>query len=990
MIDRAPERSASRAAPLSRATALLALALAVLLPASLLGPVAASAATISATADVTVSTPDALEIVVEGSGYATQGSPGIYVGLAPAGGASVTDAGAYVASGFVPVSQMSEGGTFRTTLSLGADGVAGLDAGRSWAVYTFKAHGQAVADPSQNLEVPVELDFAALQPEPEPEPVGPSVEVSAAEFSAEGEQSVTVTGRGFDPAVATGTRPPLAGRSGGVYVVVGKFAPTWQPSQGASSSSRKVGSQKWAVLAEDMGRIGGPGAGAVELGEDGSFTAELVVDKAALDEGAGASSTAYGIYTYAGSGAVAPSFETATPITFAEPEPTGPRLDVTIDEQARGRLAVDVRGSGYATTSPGLYVGIAESGGAETSDAEAYRGAVFVPHTQLGAGGTFTRQITLDAAEIATLRTDRSYSLYTLKAHGQAATDPSQTVEVPLDLDVALLRGGTGPGGGQPTPTDPVTPGPPPMPGAGSGGGGSAASPRTSGSLTWGVAADFRSYVTGPIARGSVSVAGGATASGGAYRFPQRSSDARGPQARGTTGYAGSVRFAGHSGALSLNLADPSVVVQGGGRGLLTVEVDGVRRGFATLDLSAAARTRSGGSTTYRGAPARLTAEGAAAFQGFYAAGRALDPVTFTVGADAPRSAAAAQTVATSTTSADDAFEPPATPPSATGATLDVDDPDGLRAGDRVTVSADGFQPGEQDIAVVVYSTPVVLASDVTADDAGRVEWTGTLPGDLEPGEHTLTFQGSVARGVTFTVVEDDEAGPCLVEDATLTWGVKESFRAYVSGSIANGDWTTEGAATYETPEFRFEEGAGSLSEDGTEGDVDFDGAIRFTGHDGALGVTLANPVVRFTDATSAVLMLDVTSGDRAAAEAGDTSTRTTERVPFADLDLASAAASDTAEMRFEDVPATLTEQGHGVFDSYEAGTPLDPVDLAATVADCVASAPPEEGDEPQPQAASVAGSTGPSPLWWGAGAAALVLTFGAGLWAGRRRGGVA
>ncbi|GAA2074831.1 hypothetical protein GCM10009821_12180 [Aeromicrobium halocynthiae] len=829
-------------------------------------------------------------------------------------------------------------------------------------------------------------------------PQGPSVEVSVSEFSVEGVQSVTVTGRGFDPGAATGTRPPLAGRPGGVYVVVGKFASSWRPSQGAPSSSRKVGSQKWAVLAEDMGRIGGPGAGAIELRPDGSFTAELVVDKAALDEGAGASLTEYGIYTYAGSGAVAPAYETATPITFTEPEPepepdpdpepTGPRLDVTIVEQVRGRLAVDVRGAGYATTSPGIYVGIAESGGADPTDATAYRGTVFVPHTQMGAGGTFTRRITLDAAEIATLRTDRSYSLYTLKAHGQAVADPSQTVEKRLTLDVALLRGGTGTGGGQPAPTDPVSPGAPPMPGTGPGGGGGASS-RTSGSLTWGVAADFRSYVTGPIARGSVSVAGGATALGGAYRFPQRSSDARGADARGTTGYAGSVRFSGHSGALSLTLADPSVVVQGGGRGLLTIEVDGVRRGFATLDLSAAARTRSGGSTTYRGAPARLTAEGASAFQGFYAAGRALDPVTFTVGADSPRSSAAARTVATSSLSSSEDFQPPATPPSRTGATIDVDDPDGIRAGDRITASADGFQPGEQGIAVVVYSSPVVLARDASADEDGRVEWTGNLPGDLEPGEHTLTFQGSVTRGVSFTVVEDDEVGPCLVEDATLTWGVKESFRAYVSGSIANGDWSTEGAASYETPEFRFEAGAGSLSEDGTQGDVEFDGALRFTGHGGALAVTLANPVVRFSDADSAVLMLDVTSGDRAAAEAGDTSTRTTTRVPFADLDLAAATRSDASALRLEDVPATLTEQGHGVFDSYEAGTVLDPVDLTATAADCGATAAPldEAAGDAQPRTASVGATSGPSALWWGAGAAALVLTFAAGLWAGRRRG---
>ena len=47
--------------------------------------------------------------------------------------------------------------------------------------------------------------------------------------------------------------------------------------------------------------------------------------------------------------------------------------------------------------------------------------------------------------------------------------------------------------------------------------------------------------------------------------------------------------------------------------------------------------------------------------------------------------------------------------------------------------------------------------------------------------------------------------------DATLTWGFKESFRAYIDGDIANGEWTTSGGATYETPEFSWSDGTGPL-----------------------------------------------------------------------------------------------------------------------------------------------------------------------------------
>jgi hypothetical protein len=155
------------------------------------------------------------------------------------------------------------------------------------------------------------------------EPLQPSVTVSRTTFLPSGAQTVTVQGTGFDPAAATGTRPPLAGKPAGAYVVFGKFPEVWRPSLGsaaAPSANRKSSSQSWAVLAEDMATIGGPAAGAIELTPAGTFAATLTVDKAAADTAAAAVPTAvnYGIYTYAGSGATTPSYETYTPVTFAK------------------------------------------------------------------------------------------------------------------------------------------------------------------------------------------------------------------------------------------------------------------------------------------------------------------------------------------------------------------------------------------------------------------------------------------------------------------------------------------------------------------------------------------------------------------------------------------------------------------------------------------------------------------------------------------------
>jgi hypothetical protein len=156
----------------------------------------------------------------------------------------------------------------------------------------------------------------------------PTVTVDETTIDADGQATVTVTGHGFDPALATGTRPPLSGQPSGVYVAVGKFATAWRPSTGAASSTRKTmtsaqGGLKWAVLAANQATIGGSGAGAIVLSPEGGFTTTLTVDKALLDAIATDPSLVnYGIYTYPGGGGTAAAYETYTPITFAKPEPT--------------------------------------------------------------------------------------------------------------------------------------------------------------------------------------------------------------------------------------------------------------------------------------------------------------------------------------------------------------------------------------------------------------------------------------------------------------------------------------------------------------------------------------------------------------------------------------------------------------------------------------------------------------------------------------------
>lgn len=162
--------------------------------------------------------------------------------------------------------------------------------------------------------LPLQVRYDVTEDQPQA-PVGtPKLEVSDTTLAADGSHQVTITGTGFSDPSVLGTRPPLAGKGAGVYVVFGRFADQWRPSTGAASSTRTVVEQKWAVAAADMATIGGAQGGAVELKPDGSFSLTLTVSKEAAD--AESTTGTYGIYTYPGSGATHAAWEKSQAITF--------------------------------------------------------------------------------------------------------------------------------------------------------------------------------------------------------------------------------------------------------------------------------------------------------------------------------------------------------------------------------------------------------------------------------------------------------------------------------------------------------------------------------------------------------------------------------------------------------------------------------------------------------------------------------------------------
>ncbi|WP_460775507.1 HtaA domain-containing protein [Microbacterium sp. GXF7504] len=451
------------------------------------------------------------------------------------------------------------------------------------------------------------------------------------------------------------------------------------------------------------------------------------------------------------------------------------------------------------------------------------------------------------------------------------------------------------------------------------------------GSLVWGIKSQFITYITGQIAKGSLSLSGGATYANGVFQFGQAvGSTYDAATGLGSVGYNGSVRFWGHAGELDFAVSNPQIRVTSATTAQLWAS--GVHIGV--VDLAGAAKTAANGAVTYRNAGVTLTAEGRAMFRNFYTT---LDPLTFTIGAASAAPSGSTGTVATAAAPTP-ARTFPATPPATTG--IQVDEPvlEDLQAGRQVTISVGGFQPFEQDIAIVVYSTPVLLGT-VDADARGIATWTGVLPATLEDGVHTLTFQGSVSRGIQFTLAREAalaSAGQCTVEGAELKWGYKESFRSYIEG-IAHGGWELTDIV-YEYPDYVWSNGAGSIDVESATGLVTFGGTLAFHGHDGALNTTFSNARLELAGDTG-YLVFDIT-GTTQGGESVDQ-----KDVRLAEFDLGAPNPVDGV-ITIEADASTLTEAGSAAFGTYAAGEALDPITVTLPVADDCAVAVVEADEE--------------------------------------------
>ncbi|MEU2597136.1 HtaA domain-containing protein [Streptomyces hirsutus] len=389
------------------------------------------------------------------------------------------------------------------------------------------------------------------------------------------------------------------------------------------------------------------------------------------------------------------------------------------------------------------------------------------------------------------------------------------------------------------------------------------------GRLDWGIKSSFQSYITGPVAKGSFSLTGGAATVGGSgFRFHSATGGYDGETGGFRASFSGGVRFLGHateSGGhqLDLTISSPTVSVSGSS-GTLYVDVVSKARGtgavttsrqvpFASLSLGGIDMRGGGTSVVLDNLPATLTSQGARSFAGYYTAGTALDPVSLS--ADVQQAAA----------------RPSGTPESKSKS------PEFKETAKKKQAAKDGAE----------------------------------------------------------------------LADGAVDWGVRRTFREYVTGDIAKGGWTLSSGALDGGALYRFPGGEGTFE----DGDLTaaFDGTVRFTGEN---GLDLRLSAVRVTvEDDRGTLYADVKSADHSG-----------KKVPLVTFTAKDLEAKDGLALLTE-APAKLTADGAEAFGGmYPKGTAMDPVSLAVALTDDAAlPALPDLGSTPTPEAAPSEAATGPS-----------------------------
>lgn len=186
------------------------------------------------------------------------------------------------------------------------------------------------------------------------------------------------------------------------------------------------------------------------------------------------------------------------------------------------------------------------------------------------------------------------------------------------------------------------------------------------------------------------------------------------------------------------------------------------------------------------------------------------------------------------------------------------------------------------------------------------------------------------------------------VTGGSIKWGFKQSFRSYLTGPIAGGEWTLNGNTAFDGAETGADggfvwpvvggtvDGTDSAIASAAEGDT-----VHLYGHHGALDTTLSNPTVEI-NGTEGVLKIDFegfeldTSGATPVPVSGD-------QVVAATFDLSEAANFHNAgQVTVTSPTAIIGDDFVPAFGMYGPGTAVDPV---TAVLDITSTCNAEPGD---------------------------------------------
>ncbi|MEL4181836.1 HtaA domain-containing protein, partial [Corynebacterium bovis] len=200
---------------------------------------------------------------------------------------------------------------------------------------------------------------------------------------------------------------------------------------------------------------------------------------------------------------------------------------------------------------------------------------------------------------------------------------------------------------------------------------------------------------------------------------------------------------------------------------------------------------------------------------------------------------------------------------------------------------------------------------------------TGTTGATTGPAGGTGAGATGGAAG-TAPAAAAGAATSCIAAGQTeIAWGFKQSFRSYITGSIAKGSWEMQGA-TYDGSQFHWKGTSGTADPGTKTGDIKADGTVRFTGHKGILDLKVSNPEIT-VNGNQGTLIASVVSNtmegtpvDYGRVEFG--------QLTFTSLNLTDSAVNGTANV-------ALTAKGSQAFaDFYAPGTELDPITVSATL----------------------------------------------------------